>query len=89
MSVVRLCLNVMPVPSARIVQTRSSSCQVPSWQYSSRFGSTGLNCMWFRSPYWWPTSRAWPVFRSVKTNACSDGFSARGASPSSLVTEYC
>ena len=32
MSIVRLCISRIWLPSVRIVQVRSSSCQVPSWQ---------------------------------------------------------
>jgi hypothetical protein len=30
-----------------MVQMRSTICQAPSWQYSSRVGSAGENCRWF------------------------------------------
>ena len=41
MSIVRLCIRRKPLPSARIVQMRSTSCHVPSWQNMSSDGSVG------------------------------------------------
>ncbi len=41
----RVCSFLNPVPSARMVQIRSTRAQGPSWQKSSWFGSVGENCV--------------------------------------------
>ena len=65
MSIVRLCISRIWLPSVRIVHVRSSSCQVPSWQYSRRLRIDGIELQVIQVAVLKSGFVRSPVFRSV------------------------
>ncbi len=74
------------MPSARIVQIRSTLCHGPSWQYMICCGSVGENWMWLSQSVEAVTTFRAPVFTSIVKISIGIFASSRSLSRTSLAS---